>query len=298
MAGGVSVDERIPRAGDSAPAFNTITTAACRNDLPNDSPDLWWITVPSGPTPLRAMAYADGRMEREYYFYYYFYYYDFNLDRWVQAYDVTVHSIGSEAVSCTGGHTHHAGKPRSRFEPETGQTETLFGSFTTTVIPPVAAGDEKVVIAWTPNEGPFLGDTITSEHFAANRVTGLVRLAAQGNVQLATWTSMHNDIYYVRPGIDRLTYSLGTHFARLDTRTLFITAASLEFGGLYDINNDYSPPHNTHRIGTDVDLDAGDNNEGTFRKIIRAGFEARLAPCEIHDKTHVHCYGYVYTQLP
>ncbi|MEK7287395.1 MAG: hypothetical protein AAB091_02375, partial [Elusimicrobiota bacterium] len=45
------------------------------------------------------------------------------------------------------------------------------------------------------------------------------------------------------------------YFLQTGGQALGINDMSLVFGGLFDVNHDWKPPHNLHRVGRSVDVD-------------------------------------------
>jgi hypothetical protein len=74
---------------------------------------------------------------------------------------------------------------------------------------------------------------------------------------------------------------------------LVVTDASLAWGGLYDYKNTWSPPHKTHRIGTDVDVrskNIPDNNREEFEKIACKNYGFPSLEYEEQTNEHYHLY--------
>jgi hypothetical protein len=69
-----------------------------------------------------------------------------------------------------------------------------------------------------------------------------------------TISSDHSDIYLSWTEVDTLAHSTADNYFAAAQGNLTVTAASLPFGGINDVTNNSNPPHNTHRIGTDVDF--------------------------------------------
>jgi hypothetical protein len=63
------------------------------------------------------------------------------------------------------------------------------------------------------------------------------------------------------------------------------------YGGINDVNRNWAPPHNTHRVGTDVDFDGNADSQRVWDRVILAGQRGGgFARCEVHNRNHVHCY--------
>ena len=74
--------------------------------------------------------------------------------------------------------------------------------------------------------------------------------------------------------------------------------ASLPWGGLYDYMNRWSPPHNTHRIGTDIDVRSKNIPEGKNRELFERfvcrnyGFPDLEFPGQLNEHYHLYFMPY------
>ena len=76
-------------------------------------------------------------------------------------------------------------------------------------------------------------------------------------------------------------------------KTFTITAATLEWGGLYDIAGDWQPPHQYHRQGGDLDFDdasAEASSQEMARVCQKFEFAGQAVRCELHNGSHFHAY--------
>ncbi|MBI4541195.1 MAG: hypothetical protein HY704_16970, partial [Gemmatimonadetes bacterium] len=107
--------------------------------------------------------------------------------------------------------------------------------------------------------------------------------------------SNHNSVFYATPAVATRTKATSSFYSQLTGSPFIVTAASLVFGGLNDINFNWRPPHQTHGIGTDVDMDGPADNWRVWQKLIRAGVRGGgFKKCEVHFQNHVHCYALLY----
>jgi hypothetical protein len=113
-------------------------------------------------------------------------------------------------------------------------------------------------------------------------------------------TSDHDNIGYVEPVVAALTYRLGAIYDSVgQPGGLTVTAATLRFGGLNDVDNnwDYRPTgHRLHRIGNDVDFRAPtpqlQRRIILLSKLPEVAVQQRFLLCEAHppaNPNHVHC---------
>jgi hypothetical protein len=218
--------------------------------------------------------------------------------------NVSVSGVNNIPLDGTGGHTGaHAGqKPGGNNNPSHGVTDGA-GFFTTTYTATEVSGDEQMDVNWSTSDqaSACVGFGGTDTYFHATRWQGLARMTGTADLVFAPIQSQHSSVYYATPTVASMAQKAGAAYrsATHGANPLIVNAASLVYGGLEDINNNWSPPHATHRIGTDVDFDglagpAGDTPRvwALVKKaaINGGGFKV----CDIHNKNHVHCYGYVY----
>ena len=226
-----------------------------------------------------------------------------------QLFDVTVHDISNKARAETGGHlSAHplAAKPVGTWDPQSGRTGAD-GTFRTRYRSREASGDEEVWLRYTANDAgsACAGQTAEGVDFIGVRYPGLVPIEAVNGIYYDNITSDHNTVFYATPETVEATYRAALFYLLLTAtddeegiEPLRINAASLIFGGLNDVNRNWAPPHSTHRVGTDVDMDgkagpAGDNPR-VWNKVQLAARAAGFPLCQVHDRNHVHCYHRLY----
>jgi hypothetical protein len=161
-------------------------------------------------------------------------------------------SLSVEAVEYSGGHDHGNNNP-VRPTGTLSQTQLTFASGSTaaqtvTYTSGEVAGTET--IAATVNE---TGETY--ETSVDVKVTVLGALQSSTYYRLTGQTSYHSDNHYVEAGTYDGITGVAKEFFDFFSATLGINDASLKWGGLFDINGDWSTPHSWHRKGTSVDID-------------------------------------------
>lgn len=224
-----------------------------------------------------------------------------------------VDSIWNTPVLNTGGHqnAHPANKPvqqhartrgLSAFDPAWPAYPSLFAD---TIYGNIASGDEWYNMRWTDSTAgsPCQGQGKTETRPVA---TGygwwfMTPMTTRPTLIVLAPTSDHDNLGYVEPLVEALSYRLGELYAT-DTLpgTLTVTAATLRFGGLNDVSNNWSyrpDGHQFHRIGQDVDFRA--RTKALQDEIIRLSLlpgakvaRDSFAVCEAHPKrtpNHVHC---------
>jgi hypothetical protein len=157
----------------------------------------------------------------------------------------------------------------------------------------IASGDERILVYFHNQVAgnPCNGRRLTGIWRAAVNVRGLVPLRASQNYSFGPTTSDHTNIYYMRPEYVGMTERAAAYYRESFGQNLVVTAGSIPFGGIADVSRNWNPPHSTHRIGTDLDIDGSADNARVWQRLILAGQQAGFAHCEPHNRNHVHCYG-------
>jgi hypothetical protein len=218
----------------------------------------------------------------------------------------------------TGGHgaAHRNPKPVGFWAPNAGPADPATGGFRTTYTSERAAGDEWRILYWRitdPNDrcywAPWDGEGTDGRILwskMAVRFPGFVRLQAVSNLFIpADWDSDHDDLFYVTRSVRDAAEQAGRNYEQATaalpggSQVMQVNAASTKFGGINDINNDWNPPHSTHRVGYDLDIDGVNDTPAVHRRLIRAAQRAGFERCERHGPprrapNHVHCYWYLY----
>lgn len=201
----------------------------------------------------------------------------------------------SERPSGSHGSRHApVSKPYGRWLTRSGATGTD-GWFWSQYESNIASGDERILVYFvdTNPSSPCRGGRLTGVWRAAVSLRGLVPLQRNnGKYNFGAVTSDHAEIFYMQPGYQAKTNATADFYRESFGGTLTVNAGSLPFGGIADVNRNWNPPHSTHRIGTDLDIDGGADNARVFQRLILAGERGGgFAKCEPHNGNHVHCYG-------
>ena len=91
-------------------------------------------------------------------------------------------------------------------------------------------------------------------------VAGLGQLPDAGpfHVVVRGGTDTHPEGTYGTPDTVARLIVLAQEYFKVTDRRLSINDLSLPRGGLFDINNNWAPPHHEHRAGADADLNRAD----------------------------------------
>lgn len=193
----------------------------------------------------------------------------------------------------TIGHDHDGNRPKGTVTPTTltipgGSPGAASAEYKS----PEVAGEEKII---AEIKGEKKGETTIQV-----KVPGLTGLGG-GYYSLKTQPSSnkHTDVYNVQLWVNGLfndiAYLYNTNFP--DDEMLVVTDASLALGGLYDFRNTWNPPHNTHRIGTDIDVrskNIPDDNREEFEKIVCKNYGFPYLEAEGLDNEHYHLFFFPY----
>ncbi len=163
---------------------------------------------------------------------------------------VTV-NLEKQAEALSGGHIHTSSRPTGGFFGASGVTD-LAGSFSTQYAAPEVAGIVKI-LASSPRSSSKDSAIVTV------KVEGLLPFNGLGNLALKGETTEHPGNHYLasQSVIDDLI-NAASSFALAKwnaTGVMRLNDMSLESGGLFDINNDWTKPHNLHRVGKSVDIE-------------------------------------------
>lgn len=276
--------------GPAGPVGSSATRAAVTADLPPEA--LLFIVNPGGPN-------TPGLVDSVHIAWSFFCFE--TLDGQIvitRSLNTTVTKIENTPILNTGGHlsNHPAAKPVGAWEPEAGPL-SADARFHTTYRAGPASGDETISLSYVLNDTNCAGIPQTDLHLSAVRVLNLSRVPALPGLTFATITSDNDDVFWgTSETLTRLAATVAAHQDMFGTG-LELEAISLPYGGLNDVNANWKTPHQTHRIGTDVDLDGPDDSPSTHANIIRAGRHGGFVYCAAHGgqpggrPNHVHCYG-------
>ena len=266
MAGAPRADARVP--------------AAFRMDFPES--DLQFIVNPAGP--------HTGGAPNTITINWSFYCYDFATDQWKQLFQVDILDALQEAIENTGGHgTRHSlpAKPVGRWNPKTGTTSGA-GIWTSTFTSGIASGDELITFKTNVRDEGDCKGNVEFYALSATRYRGLQEL--QG-FPFGTITSDHASVFYATATMaGHASAADGFYSAATGGTRFVVTAASLIYGGINDVNRNWTNPHVTHRIGTELDIDGSSDTQPVWDRLMRAGRRGGFARCEVHNRNHVHCY--------
>lgn len=118
---------------------------------------------------------------------------------------------------------------------------------------PVAAG--LIRIEW------LFSDGTTDVDFNEVKVDQLMSLPSSNMILLVGATAGHPDNHYGTANFIRALQMLASTFYSEFGKPIAVNDMSLAWGGLFDINSDWSRPHATHNIGRHADIRSQDMSE-------------------------------------
>ena len=176
-------------------------------------------------------------------------------------------NLEDKPIEYSGGHDHNGDRPSGTFEDINITTDST-GRASTEWTPPEFGGYEKIIARTTNTFFPAADtDTVTV------RVDGLTFLPATPYYEKVGGTQYHHGPpgyaedhnHYGTPDLVGAIYGMASNYRNNGGEIISINDMSLPFGGLFDIDGNWSPPHQTHRDGRNVDM-GGSGINGRFLK--------------------------------
>ncbi|HSN92327.1 MAG TPA: hypothetical protein VLS93_13940 [Anaeromyxobacteraceae bacterium] len=187
-------------------------------------------------------------------------------------------SLGWRVETGSGGHVHDTNRPPGLIQTASGrrggstgpgpsgslsESTGSSGTLGITYVAPEACGITRFEATGTATVD---GQRLTSDaaHFAINvKYDGLARAAAPGLSVAANSTNHGTNNGYATPAMAAALARMASAFAEYLTPdgtvpvpvpAIRATALSLPFGGLFDFETEWQPPHEGHRFGTNADV--------------------------------------------
>lgn len=176
-----------------------------------------------------------------------------------------------------GGHSHSVGSHDARgvgtMTPASG---TLSGAYPQNIPQTYRAGE----ICGRVRDDSVVGGQAFQEFYNI-AIGGLVALSASTGVVLIGSTTAHASNHWGTPGLCAAIRNLGAAFQTQFNKPINVNDMSLVTGGMFDIQGGFSPPHQTHRNGRNVDM-----NWSSMSEVERTWFKAKAE--EIGFVVEVH----------
>ncbi|MCM8808374.1 MAG: hypothetical protein NC926_10655 [Candidatus Omnitrophica bacterium] len=172
-------------------------------------------------------------------------------------------NLSARAVPYSGGHDHDGNRPVGRFEQSQGNTDEN-GEFRTYYYATQFGGIERIIAK---------GQEISDSADLTVRVPGLILLydypdyikvgGTQNHHGPPNYQDDHN--HWGQSYLIDAIYAIALNYVDEGGEVILINDISLPYGGLFDINGNWTVPHSTHRMGQNADIE-GTGEEGKFRK--------------------------------
>jgi|GEM_PF-6731420 len=144
------------------------------------------------------------------------------------------------------------------------------------------SGEERIIAK--------VGEKKVGEATIKVRVPGLYPMPG-GDYRLTGQRTAHPDNHYGTYYTVVNTHAVAEDFYRQFNATLGINDMSLEWGGLFDIYGNWSPPHSSHRKGTSVDIDRNAQGPNGYIPVDRNSIEkiCRKYSGHLIPEPTIHC---------
>ena len=163
--------------------------------------------------------------------------------------------MGVQPVQYSGGHLHHSGRPAGTCTPWQG---ILVGAWTTNYVASTISGEEQMGVI--PSAAfPFNLQPPNPSGMVRVRVPDLQDLPSGEGYILVGATTTHPSNHWTAPDVITRLQNIARDFrtecgSQSGYRALNYNDVSPIWGGLFDINANWNPPHREHRRGREVDF--------------------------------------------
>jgi hypothetical protein len=165
-----------------------------------------------------------------------------------------------ERVPGSGGHNHGGNTSDPRAVGQIAPSSFTLGSPYPQNVQSVyratnVCGTNKVVCRFSVGNPPVI------ENFVQVILSGLQPITSSAALQLKPPLPQHPSPYWGAPAfISKLVQLANRYFAERG-KPITVTDATLMWGGRFDLNQDWNPPHAEHRDGHQADIRSRDMNE-------------------------------------
>lgn len=189
-------------------------------------------------------------------------------------------SLFVDSRAGTGGHVHSSDRPTGSFtrlfgtvDPHTGLLETVFTA-------PEASG---IITIYGEAFHP-LTFVRSAEFTIGVGLEGLIELPDSDQYRKIGQTGVHPDNHFGTSTLVTRMQELAAAYreAYPDATPLEYNDMSLEFGGVFDLKSNWTPPHRGHRTGVHVDLRTRTLTEEQLKVVRKLAKNAGMA---VYDET-------------
>ena len=118
-------------------------------------------------------------------------------------------------------------------------------------------------------------------------VAGLQPIPSSAALKLKAPLAEHPSPYWATPGFIGKLVQLANKYFQERSKPITVTDASLQWGGRFDLRQNWAPPHAEHRDGNQADLRSHDMNPADKQAFLRIAAEVGIGVLEEGDHWHV-----------
>ncbi|MEK6900823.1 MAG: hypothetical protein AABX37_00600, partial [Nanoarchaeota archaeon] len=156
-----------------------------------------------------------------------------------------------EPVNNSGGHSHIGSRPRGTLSDSTISLYNWEPEKTAIYTSSEVSGEERIIAEVTGGGKGEISIMVRVPDLQPMPVSG------EGHWRLTGFRGTHPDNHYGTPSTKARIAAMARDYFELYTESTGVNDMSLELGGLFDVNGNWSsnPGHIMHRIGKSVDVD-------------------------------------------
>ena len=183
----------------------------------------------------------------------------------------------------TIGHEHDGNRPKGTVTPATitipgGSSGAASAEYKSSEV----AGEEKVIAEINGVKKGEATDSVKVPGLQPMPESGIGAWRLTGSYEQSGVTSKHIENHYGTPSTKTRIAAMATDYFEETGIAIGVNDMSLPWGGLFDINNNWSTPHSKHRMGKSVDVDHLGVDEDTLDK------KALYYGCKRHEVNLIH----------
>ena len=187
-------------------------------------------------------------------------------------------NLSIEPVANSGGHSHDGNRPKGSITPAVIPLTNTKTSDTATYTSNVVSGEERIIATVTGGD--------ESQAKIKVRVRTLGEMGESSAWKLTGQTTIHPVNHYGTYTVVGIIGNMAADYYEETGIAIGINDMSLPWGGLFDINNNWSTPHSLHRVGKSVDVDHLGVKEDKLDKIAEKRYKCKRLEV---DKIHYEC---------
>lgn len=118
-------------------------------------------------------------------------------------------------------------------------------------------------------------------------IQGLRPIPTSQNLKLKPPTAEHPSPYWATQSFINKLVACANAYASSSNKAITVTDASLQWGGRFDLNQNWTPPHHEHMNGRQADIRSNDMNADDKKAFLSAAASAGLTVLEESNHWHV-----------